>query len=613
MLLGFRNTSIKRRLILAFCLLSIFPMIVAQLVSYYSLVGILQRKIDALENVNLLQTKKIISTKLDFYQDLLYQMYTDDHMIDLMKRLNAGEDVEFTAGQLRRALHSYIYAMPYVQSLAVLTASGRMVFDDLLTGYNTKSSWLDSSGDRPRAFFRIISASRETCFFPTEPASLYTGGRHYLFHLGHRFIETRNIWAKDGVIILSIDERMLSDICDESLGSETGGAAEGAVIVMADDGTLVSHPDKSLLGTRPGLPTAPDRRAAAIGRTIWGATGGAPDSDRKPSIYEIKEPLTGWNLIAVRDQGATYSEISKLQRNTIAVILATVAVLLATIFYITGRLTKSIDSVAGAMNAAAAGEFSVRLTIDEGMPAEVQKIAKAFNFMIERIDDLLREVQAALTRQRNAEIAAIEARVNPHFLYNTLDTINWMAIDREEFEISNAIGALAEILRYAIDDSNGEVEIRREIEWLKHYAFLQQTRLKGSFEFNLDLDPSILSLRIHKLLFQPFVENAIIHGFQAARKAYQLSFSLRREGGFLLATIADNGAGIDEETLRKIETAEGDAGPGRGGHIGLRSAIDRIKMYYGKKSTVDFASTPDSGTSVRIAIPLEELGGDEAT
>lgn len=607
-LLGLNKKSIKYRLIVAFCFLSILPMIVAQLVSYYSLVGILQRKIDVLENDNLLQTRKIIGTKLDFYQDLLYQMYTDDRMIDLMERLNAGEDVEFTAGQLRRVLHTYIYAMPYVQSIAVLTAGGRMVFDDLLTGYNTKSSWLDASGDRPALLFRSVADSRGARFFTTEPTSLYTGKRHYLFHLAHRFIETRNIWAKSGIIILSIDERMLSEICDENLGAESAAAEEGAIFIMADDGTLVSHPKETLLGTKLDLPADPRQRAAAIGRTIWGRTS---DTGRKSSLYEIREPKTGWNVIAVRDLSVTYGEISNLQRSAIAVIFVTVAVLLVTIFYITGRMTRSIDSVAGAMNVAAAGELSVRIAIRDDMPPEVQKIAKSFNFMIEKIDGLLREVQASLTRQRNAEIAALEAQVNPHFLYNTLDTINWMAIDREEFEISDAIGALADILRYAIDDSNGEVAISREVEWLKRYVALQQTRLKGSFDFRLDLDPSILDLRIHKLLFQPFVENSIIHGFKAPGKAYELSFSMRREGSRLLTTIADSGAGIAAATFADVH-AGAPVDTGRKGHIGIRTAIERIKMYYGADSEVDIDSSPRDGTRIRIALPLSALGKDGA-
>ena len=118
--------SFRYRLIVSFCILSIMPVIVIQIVSYYNIADKLQNKIDALENTNLVQTRKIIRTKLDFYEDLLYQMYTDDRIIELVNKVNGGENVEFNSGQLRRALHSYAYALPYVQSIVVLTSSGRM-------------------------------------------------------------------------------------------------------------------------------------------------------------------------------------------------------------------------------------------------------------------------------------------------------------------------------------------------------------------------------------------------------------------------------------------------------------------------------------------------------
>jgi two-component system, sensor histidine kinase YesM len=222
--------------------------------------------------------------------------------------------------------------------------------------------------------------------------------------------------------------------------------------------------------------------------------------------------------------------------------------------------------------------------------------------MIEKIEGLIREVEAASTKRKDAEIAALEAQVNPHFLYNTLDTINWMAIDRNEYEISNAIGSLAEILRYGIDKSNEIVEIRREIEWLKHYISLQQTRLKDTFDFRLDVDPSALDCRIHKLLFQPFVENSILHGFRGVDTKHELRVSIGRDGGRINVTIADNGRGIDEGTLREIELGSFASESGKG-RIGMINAIGRIKMYYGADAAVDIESAPGEGTRISIYYP----------
>jgi two-component system, sensor histidine kinase YesM len=591
--------SLKYRLIVSFCLLSIAPLTVMQVVSYYDIAGKLQKKIDALENINLVQTRKIIRTSLDFYEDLLYQMYTDDHLIELVNELNEGENSEFVSGQLRRSLHAYVYTMPFVQSITVLTSSGRMVFDDLLTGYNTKTSWLDVAGGQPEELFRTLASGNDTVVLPSSLASFYTAKRHYLFHMGHRFIDYRNVWRKNGAIILSIDERMLGEICDERLDKGSGVGMDESTFIVAGDGTVVSFPDESLVGLRLDLPGDPPGRAEAIRRAIAGA--GVADAGKR-SIYELKEPKTGWSVVAARNQAVMYQEISARQRIAIVVVLASVVVLLAIILFITGRLTRSIGAVVAAMNAAAAGELSARIDKDEAMPLEIEEIAANFNAMIEKIRALIEEVQAASTKQRNAEIAALEAQVNPHFLYNTLDTINWMAIDREEFEISGAINALAEILRYGIDGSNGVVEIRQEVQWLKNYVSLQRTRLKGAFEFALDVDPSAMDCRIHKLLFQPFVENSIVHGFRGLDGRRVLSVSIRKEGARVRIEVADDGKGMAEGALSEIEAGAPPEAGGKG-HIGMRNAIARIKMYYGPEASVAVESAPGKGTRVLIEYP----------
>lgn len=591
--------SLKHRLIVSFCVLSIVPVIIMQVVSYYNIAGKLQKKIDALENINLVQTCKIVRTNLDFYEDLLYQMYTDDHLIELVNKLNEGENSEFISGQLRKSLHAYVYAMPYVQSIIVLTSSGRMVFDDLLTGYNTKTSWLDIAGGQPAKIFQSVISGNETRVFPSSLASFYTAKKYYLFHLGHRFIDYKNVWAKNGVIVLSIDERMLGEICDERLDKDSGGSMEDSAFIVAGDGSVISYPDKSLVGVKLDLPEAPSGRSEAIRRMILGA--GVADAGKR-SIYEIKEAKTGWSIIAARNQGVMYQEISAQQRIAIVVVLLSVAVLLAIIFFITGRLTRSINTVVAAMNAAAAGELSARIESDRAMPLEIEEIAGNFNAMLEKIVALIHEVQAASTKQRNAEIAALEAQVNPHFLYNTLDTINWMAIDRNEFEISDAIGALARILRYGLDDSNGVVELRQEVDWLRNYVSLQQTRLKDAFDFILDVDPSALDCHAHKLLFQPFVENSIVHGFRGAERKHELTVSIRKEEARVLVTIADNGKGIDEETLRWISQAPFPDSGGKG-HIGMRNAIARIRMYYGSEARFEVESAPGEGTRISIGYP----------
>jgi two-component system sensor histidine kinase YesM len=254
------------------------------------------------------------------------------------------------------------------------------------------------------------------------------------------------------------------------------------------------------------------------------------------------------------------------------------------------------------MQVVGTGDLESRVEIEKKMPIEVEDIALQFNEMLGILDEAMKKEKEAGERQLEAEIKALEAQINPHFLYNTLDTINWMAIDKEDYDISNAISSLAQILRYAITNSNAMVEIRQELEWLKNYVYLQQIRLKNSFIYEVDADPEILNCRIHKLILQPFIENAIIHGFEGLIREHVLSIKLEAHSDVICITIRDNGKGmepamvdeINNKVFRSID---------RGSHIGMENVISRMHIYYGNEASVRVRSILGEETKVILYIP----------
>lgn len=307
------------------------------------------------------------------------------------------------------------------------------------------------------------------------------------------------------------------------------------------------------------------------------------------------------------------------------VMCVSLTTLILMIIVLIRRLTSALQDMASVMKKAGLGELSARVRTDGQMPLEVETIAVEFNHMLGMLSDSMDKERKALEKQRHAEIAALESQMNPHFLYNTLDTINWLAIDQEEYEISNSINALAEILRYGLDNSNGTVTIQKEYEWLKKYLFLQQTRMKNKFECEIHIVPEVMQYRIHKLLLQPFVENALLHGFDrrssennsgventlslsgSRNRTDQLIISISEEKEMLKIRIYDNGKGMPQELVDQInqgifpKTTEKS-------HIGMENAISRIHMYYGAQGRVQLQSTENMFTCVEIEIPYEKEG-----
>ena len=167
------------------------------------------------------------------------------------------------------------------------------------------------------------------------------------------------------------------------------------------------------------------------------------------------------------------------------------------------------------------------------------------------------------------------------------------------------IGTLAHILRYGISDSNGVVKIKDEVEWLKQYIFLQQMKLKNSFDCHINVEPEIMGYPIHKLLLQPFIENAILHGFEGTEGLHRLEMDMGRQEKWIQIQIQDNGCGIPEETVREMNEGIFRKTDNKN-HIGMENAITRIHMYYGENVDVKIESTIGKGTTVRILIPMED-------
>ena len=195
---------------------------------------------------------------------------------------------------------------------------------------------------------------------------------------------------------------------------------------------------------------------------------------------------------------------------------------------------------------------------------EIGFLSKSFNAMSARIANLLRETENAHQREKEHEIRALQAQIDPHFLSNTLDTINWIARERSEQKISRMLTAPVAYLQYSISDGL-PVTWRDEIQWLTNYVFLQQTRYESRLEVRYDIDPRVLDLATIHLLLQPFVENAIEHGFRARQGEGTIVIRGALENGCVSMEISDNGCGMTEAKNRRDfqRQAERQRGAGR--------------------------------------------------
>ncbi len=580
--------SIKTRLIMAFVVTSFLPIALVNIVAYYNTSRLVRQNVESMTNANLEQIRMCLDVWLGSYEDILYQVYTDDNIVELVNKINAGEDVASNKQMLRRALRGMVYTKDYVKFISVMTDSGELVFYNQLTSATTRTSWMDSISMSQEELYRAISADNKSHMIPTGDQVVFGSNSCYLFHIGRRIIDYRDVDKRCGIVLVSIDERLLEEICATT--------ENGLNFIVDSEGTLISCAGSGRVGTTVYQKGAGEDERKSVYRQIAGETG--LFGETALSVYSVRDGSTGWEIVRVTGQEELIQALRQQQQLRVFIIVLSLCTVMTIMFSQVTKMTGSIKRVVETMRKAGKGDLNIHVDKDPTRPTEIEVIAEEFNFMMDKLKE-------STQKQKDAEIAALEAQINPHFLYNTLDTINWMAIDRDEYEISNMIATLAGILRYGISDSNGIVRIKDEVDWLKQYIFLQQTKLKNSFECHINVEPEIMGFPIHKLLLQPFIENAILHGFEGIDRTHKLQMDMGREGDRIVIRIQDNGCGMPAEMVREMNAGIFKKTDNKN-HIGMENAITRIHMYYGGSAEVKIESRIGQGTTVRIRIPAAD-------
>lgn len=585
-----KKTSIKTRLMILFIITSIIPIIVVEFFSFVNISRTLRENMQIMSHSNLGQLDNNLNLGLESYEDLLYQIYTDDDMVKWVGNLDNDIDEAVTVNQMRRLFSALLYSKEYIRAISVITPKGEVVTYEQMTPATYRSSWLEGFEMGQEGLYRDVIKDYDMHVYPTEYGTNFANKDYYLLHIAHRIIDYKNLDKECGIAILSIDEELLQSICNRS---ERDGKVfnfivdgNGRIITFGDEpyriGDVVTDVNKG------------DAVKGEDYELYYKKATGLPSSAF--GIYILHDDELDWDIVNVADMSSLSASLTRQLFLMLIVGIAVIAIVLFLSTKMSKDLIRSVRQIVKGMEQTQDGDLSVRIYKDTNMPLEIESIADGFNDTLEKLNE-------AITRQQEAQIVALEAQINPHFLYNTLDTINWMAIDRDEYDISNAISSLATILRYAIVNSNAEVSIREESEWIKKYIYLQQYRVKNRFSCSINVAPDTMDAGIHKLLLQPFVENAIVHGFEKDIQDAELVINIEKKDENVEIRIEDNGAGMEDELMEKINNGIYED-TGSKSSIGLKNAATRLKMYYGKVGSLRIERAKPEGTRVIIRIPF---------
>jgi len=307
-----------------------------------------------------------------------------------------------------------------------------------------------------------------------------------------------------------------------------------------------------------------------------------------------------WHIVEL----TPYERISKpgnvIKRVTFYSILASLAVCFGFILLFAARVLEPLKQFRVLMKHVEREQFHMEMKVRGN--DEIALLARSFNRMSHRLNELINEVHVSKIKQKEAELKALEEQINPHFLYNTLDLIYWMSRMEKAFETSVMVSALSQLFRIGLNSGSRFTTVEKEVEHLRHYILIQQKRYEETIAFAIAVEPETSGCKVTKMVLQPVVENAIRHGIEPKGSSGRIEIRIFREGNDLVYRVSDDGAGADAAAVQAVLDRPASEHQG----LGLKNIHDRLKLNYGARYGVTFESVPGEGTTVTIRQPFEK-------
>jgi two-component system sensor histidine kinase YesM len=240
---------------------------------------------------------------------------------------------------------------------------------------------------------------------------------------------------------------------------------------------------------------------------------------------------------------------------------------------------------------------------------EIGKLAESYNMLGNHIEKLKVQVIRNEAHKKEADMRALQAQINPHFLYNTLSSIQWIALMNEEKRIADMVGSLSDFLRFSLNKGNEFCPVHQELAHIKNYTQVQMIRYPDKFDLDIVVDPDLQDKYMLKLLLQPLVENAMIHGIQKKEGKGMITVYVEQQASRMSFLVLDDGVGMTEEQLQAIKknlNPQGDDQPIPDANYGLRNVNERLQLHYGLDAGLIIESRPNAGTRISFSIPILE-------
>lgn len=583
------NISIRSKLILYFLLVVFVPLAIVMIIMYSKSVQIIADKINYSVQDNLAISEENITSEFNQAFDFSTYIYLND---DFQNILSAQRPVDITKVQEEMESVNSIINKYYFHS-TVAAKFFPKVYMLKSEDYNkfTFSSFVFSSS--------IIEGESWFRQMPDESEYTVVGPKKVTDSLGS--INTVEIarWlyslksrqpAKSAVLTVDINLEDFLNILEHAKPS-----LNSILFIYGKDGRLIAR-TANIAGEQKIDFAKIDEKIAETG-----TPGGLFKYGGALVGYRVAQSV-GWTIVSISPLNEINGELNALQRVMFIVLGVCIVLVVLLSIYLSRNISYPIRKLAKSMAAVKDGNLDVKLEYNRN--DEFTPLISIYNLMIEEIKALIGKVRKIETDKKEAELKALQSQINPHFLYNTLDSVNLLAMKYKVPEISTMVTALSDFFRYSLNKGKSIITLRDEIRQVESYMIIQKIRFSDKIDFKIDVQPDILENITVKLILQPIVENAIIHGIEKRRGKGMVSIQARSAGGVIEINIVDDGVGADVDELNAILRDRSLTKKS----FAIKNVDERIKQIFGEEYGIRFFNNDASGaecpgTRVLITIP----------
>ena len=490
---------------------------------------------------------------------------------------------------LWRYISSFIHMRNEIKGIHIMANDGT-IFSNLdsntvmLKVFDTNNEWVG----------KIKQADGEWVLLPLHQPSYYLHKDVTVFSVA-RLIRDPSSYQPLGIIKIDLKQDLIQDILSKTNGSNR------IFILNKENQFIYPNKEDKLIGSSVISEMKMFKENNYLNIPI--------DGVNYLVVYN-ESSYSGVKTIMLTPSAVILTEVNHLRKVVIYVVLIGIFISLVLGFILSKPLVGSIHTLRKAMENVRKGNLNQSVSIQSN--DEIGQLGKGFNHMVNEIDRLVSEVYKTGLREKEAEIKALQSQMNPHFLYNTLETINMLAITKGNLEVSDMVSSLGRLLRYTVDNSSKIVTLKEELAFIHSYIAIQRVRMGEDLQYVEDIEPSLHDVLIPKLVLQPFVENAILHGLfgqggHIAMKAFSKNQTLD-------IVIHDNGRGVSAqklaELMRSLETGQTLPSKNHNG-IAMPNVHERIQLLYGKQYGIEIESREQDGFSVTLKMPIQRKGSGD--